>query len=155
VVSFTPLPLYARGNNPSTHWIGGWVGPAVGLKLWSKKKISCHSHESNPGHATPQKSLLNYPHTHTHRETHFLIRRFKCCVPSIVMYKYAIGCVKQLNLTVVSARPRGFVAVGMITRGTASSALQIVTSDPALRGTQPRVKSLYVHISAVHCSSEH
>jgi hypothetical protein len=66
-------------------------------------------------------------------DTHFLVRRLKCSVPIIIMYKYAIACVKQLNLTVVSARRKGFVADGMITRRTASSAL------PAVKLWFPRV----------------
>jgi hypothetical protein len=33
VVSFTPRPLYTRGNSPGTHWIGGWVGPRTGLDV--------------------------------------------------------------------------------------------------------------------------
>jgi hypothetical protein len=32
VVSFTPLSFYLWGKRPDTHWIGGWVGPRVGLQ---------------------------------------------------------------------------------------------------------------------------
>jgi hypothetical protein len=32
VVSYTPLPLYPRGKNPGTHWIGGWMDPRAGLE---------------------------------------------------------------------------------------------------------------------------
>jgi hypothetical protein len=38
VVSFTPRPLYSRVNNPSIHWIGGWVTPETVLTLWSGEK---------------------------------------------------------------------------------------------------------------------
>jgi len=31
VVSFTVLLLYPQEKGPSTHWIGGWVGPRAGL----------------------------------------------------------------------------------------------------------------------------
>jgi hypothetical protein len=31
VVSFTPRSLYPRGKSPSTHWIGGWMGPRANL----------------------------------------------------------------------------------------------------------------------------
>jgi len=31
VDSFTPWPLYSQGKAPSTHCIGGWVGPRAGL----------------------------------------------------------------------------------------------------------------------------
>jgi hypothetical protein len=33
---------------PSTHWIGGWVDPRVGLDAVEKRKI-LHCRESNPG----------------------------------------------------------------------------------------------------------
>jgi hypothetical protein len=39
VVSLTPRPLYPRGKNPGTHWIGGWVGPRVGLDDMQKRKF--------------------------------------------------------------------------------------------------------------------
>jgi hypothetical protein len=31
VVSFMPRPLYPGEKAPSTHFIGGWVGPRAGL----------------------------------------------------------------------------------------------------------------------------
>jgi hypothetical protein len=36
VAGFTPRPLYLWGKNPRTHWIGGWVGPRVGLDNMEK-----------------------------------------------------------------------------------------------------------------------
>jgi hypothetical protein len=47
VVSFTPLSLYPgkRAPPPSTHTIGGWVGPRVGLDAVEKSKI-LHCQES-------------------------------------------------------------------------------------------------------------
>jgi hypothetical protein len=39
VVSFTPRPLYPRGREPGTHWIGGWVGPRAVLDAAVKRKI--------------------------------------------------------------------------------------------------------------------
>jgi hypothetical protein len=44
VVSFTPLGDRA----PGTHWVGGWVGPGVGLDCVEKRKI-LRCRESNPG----------------------------------------------------------------------------------------------------------
>jgi hypothetical protein len=40
VVSFTPLPHYSQGTASSTHWVGGWLGPRVGLNT-AQKKESC------------------------------------------------------------------------------------------------------------------
>jgi hypothetical protein len=39
VVSFTPLPLYPRERDPSTHFIGGWVDPRAGLDDMEKWKF--------------------------------------------------------------------------------------------------------------------
>jgi hypothetical protein len=39
VVSFKPRPLYLRRKTPDTHWIGGCVGPTVGLEAVEKRKI--------------------------------------------------------------------------------------------------------------------
>jgi hypothetical protein len=40
VVSFMSRPLYPRGPPPpTTHWIGGWVGPRTGLDGMEKKKF--------------------------------------------------------------------------------------------------------------------
>jgi hypothetical protein len=38
-VSFTPRPLYPRGRNPSTHWIGGWVDTRTSLDDVEKTKF--------------------------------------------------------------------------------------------------------------------
>jgi len=37
VVSFALLPLYHRGKNPGTQWIGGWVGTTAGLDAVAKR----------------------------------------------------------------------------------------------------------------------
>jgi hypothetical protein len=52
---------------PGTHWIGGWVGPRVGLDAVEKRKI-LHSWESNPGRAACSPSLyrLSYPNSLFH-----------------------------------------------------------------------------------------
>jgi hypothetical protein len=39
VVSFTFRPLYPQERAPSTHWIGGWVGPRAGLDDMEKGKF--------------------------------------------------------------------------------------------------------------------
>jgi hypothetical protein len=39
VVRFTPRPLYPRGKNPRTHWIGGMVDPRFGLEGVEKIKF--------------------------------------------------------------------------------------------------------------------
>jgi hypothetical protein len=49
VVSFTHRPLYPRETAPSTHWIGGWVGPRAGLDAVVKRKIPSPCGEWNPG----------------------------------------------------------------------------------------------------------
>jgi hypothetical protein len=42
-----PAALYPRGNDPGTHWIGGWVDPKAGLDAGAKEKSSaCQG--SNP-----------------------------------------------------------------------------------------------------------
>jgi hypothetical protein len=40
VARFTLPPIYSKERAPSTHWIGGWVGPRAGLEA-SEKKKSC------------------------------------------------------------------------------------------------------------------
>jgi hypothetical protein len=39
LVSFTTRPLYPRGENPGTHWIGGCVGLRAVLDVVEKRKI--------------------------------------------------------------------------------------------------------------------
>jgi len=46
--SFMPLPLYPSEESPGIHFIGGCVGPRVGIDA-AKKKKSCPCRESNPG----------------------------------------------------------------------------------------------------------
>jgi hypothetical protein len=38
---------------PGTHWIGGWVGPSVGLNAVEWRKIYCSCRESNPWPSIP------------------------------------------------------------------------------------------------------
>jgi hypothetical protein len=38
VVSFTPWPLYFRGKNPGTRFIGSWVGLIPGVDLVAKRR---------------------------------------------------------------------------------------------------------------------
>jgi hypothetical protein len=48
-VSVTPRPHFTRGKNtPSTHWIGGWVGPRACLDTEGKVKIIYVCQGSNP-----------------------------------------------------------------------------------------------------------
>jgi hypothetical protein len=65
VVSFTPQPLYPREKAPSTHWIGGWVGPRAGLDNVEKTKfLTLPGLELRPlGHPARSQSLywLRYP----------------------------------------------------------------------------------------------
>jgi hypothetical protein len=35
------MPLYPGERGPSTHSIGGWVGPSAGLETDERRKISC------------------------------------------------------------------------------------------------------------------
>jgi len=46
----------SQGENPSTHWIGGWVGPGDHLSILERIKISCLCWHSNPGSSSPQSS---------------------------------------------------------------------------------------------------
>jgi hypothetical protein len=51
---------------PGTHWIGGWVGPSVGMDVVAKRKNSRHwtCQESNPSRyndwATPMTIIQKY-----------------------------------------------------------------------------------------------
>jgi hypothetical protein len=46
---FTP-----RERPPTTHWIGGWVGPRASLDMGSKRKIPSPCQELNPDHSIVQ-----------------------------------------------------------------------------------------------------
>jgi hypothetical protein len=43
----TPAAL-SQGRAPSSHWIGGWVGPRAVLDAVVKRKIPIPRRESNP-----------------------------------------------------------------------------------------------------------
>jgi hypothetical protein len=45
---------------PSTHWIGGWLGPRAGLNTVSKRKILSNLPESNPEHPIVQSVVCHY-----------------------------------------------------------------------------------------------
>jgi hypothetical protein len=57
--------------SPGTHWIGGWMGPRVGLNAVAKRKIPSPCLESNPDR--PARGLvtilseLHRPSEHRHR----------------------------------------------------------------------------------------
>jgi hypothetical protein len=68
VVRFTPRPLYPWGKRPGTNWIGGWVGPRVGLGAVEKRKICCPYRKLNPNSLSVQlvtqryRDWVNPPH---------------------------------------------------------------------------------------------
>jgi hypothetical protein len=44
------VPVYLpQGKDPWYYWIGGWVGPVVGLDAAAKRNNPCPCWESNPG----------------------------------------------------------------------------------------------------------
>jgi hypothetical protein len=45
---YAPAALPHRERTPSTHWIGGWVGPRAVLDAVMKGKIPSPRRESNP-----------------------------------------------------------------------------------------------------------
>jgi hypothetical protein len=60
VVSFTPWPLYPRERAPSTHWIGGWVGPRAVPDAVVKRKIPSPRRKSNPRTPIVQPVVQRY-----------------------------------------------------------------------------------------------
>jgi hypothetical protein len=56
------LTSHPGGFNPGTHWIGGWVGPQVGLNAMEKRK-NLYCRDSNPGLRVRSLSAyrLSYP----------------------------------------------------------------------------------------------
>jgi hypothetical protein len=73
VVSFTPRPLYLPGERaPGTHWIGGWVGPKVGVDTVEKRKIS-HCRESNPGRPARRYTDWAIPTSHETLENNWIM----------------------------------------------------------------------------------
>jgi hypothetical protein len=57
---------------PSTHFIGGWVGPRAGLDAVKRKIL--HWWESNPGHPARRPSLyqLSYPDSIYYTNPHII-----------------------------------------------------------------------------------
>jgi hypothetical protein len=53
---------------PDTHWVGGWVGPVVGLDTVSKRKIPSPCRDSNSDRPARSQSLyqMSYPASYTH-----------------------------------------------------------------------------------------
>jgi hypothetical protein len=54
-----------------THYIGGWVGPSVGLNVMEKRLISCLCQQSNPIQVLLARRLFSIPTELklTHKET--------------------------------------------------------------------------------------
>jgi hypothetical protein len=61
VVSFTPRPLYPRGNcpPPRTHWIGGWVCPKIGLDTVEKRTYLASAGNQTPAVLCSGQFLLS------------------------------------------------------------------------------------------------
>jgi len=53
VVSSTGRPLYPQGKSPTTHWIGGWLGPRAGLNAVTKRRNPCRESTPPPPHRPP------------------------------------------------------------------------------------------------------
>jgi hypothetical protein len=53
----TPVALKPGERTPSTHWIGGRVGPRAGLDAWARRKILCPCWGLNPGRPTRSQTL--------------------------------------------------------------------------------------------------
>jgi hypothetical protein len=54
-----PAAFLSGERATGTHWIGGWVGPRVGLDAVEKRKI-VHYRESNPGSSSLSLYRLSY-----------------------------------------------------------------------------------------------
>jgi len=63
MVSFCPGRFTPKERTPSTHWIGGWVGPRTGVDAMVKGKILSPYRDSNPPSSSPKPSAipLTYP----------------------------------------------------------------------------------------------
>jgi hypothetical protein len=44
-------------REPGIHWIGGWVGPRVGLDAGARRKILCPCWGSNPSRPVRSQTL--------------------------------------------------------------------------------------------------
>jgi hypothetical protein len=64
MISFTTRSLCLPWKYPpTTHQIGGWVGPRANLDVGERRNISCPNREYNFGHPARSQSLyrLSYP----------------------------------------------------------------------------------------------
>jgi hypothetical protein len=60
---YAPATLPPRERAPGTHWIGGWVGPRVGLDTMVERKIPSLCQDSNHQSSSlwPSAVPLSYP----------------------------------------------------------------------------------------------
>jgi hypothetical protein len=56
----SPAALYPWGNDPCTHWTGGWVGPRAGLDTEDRGKILCLCRGSNTDRPVVQPVVRHY-----------------------------------------------------------------------------------------------
>ena len=47
--------VFPPWKSPSTHWIGGWVGPRASLDILKKRKVFCSCQDWNPRPSSPQR----------------------------------------------------------------------------------------------------
>jgi hypothetical protein len=55
-----PRLFSSREGDPSTHWIGGWVGPRAALDMVVKRKIPSSFWDSNPWSSSPSCNTILY-----------------------------------------------------------------------------------------------
>lgn len=56
MVSFTPQPTFSQRKDPSSDWIGGYMGPRDSVDVVAKRELLLHR-ESNPG--CPARSVVS------------------------------------------------------------------------------------------------
>jgi hypothetical protein len=123
VVSFTPGHFTPRERAPSTHWIGGWVGPGAVLDMVLERKIPSFCQELNPSHLIIQPIGSHYanwalpapppPHHHHHDGNKFMgLVSYKVCgllLESLMIcgrildlpYQWLIGTVLKVTFGIV------------------------------------------------------